>query len=302
MEVYDLCLAWNWEYDDAFAGIMANTCRNKGLTLLQIRPDNLNENICALHNQQINFRAFFDRASEADSKFMPFVHWVREHNIFSINRYEKASRACDKALMHPDLIHNGLYVPYTIILPSFQEMPYLSPADLTPLGESFTIKPAHGSGGDGVMTRATDWAHVLQKRQEHPEDKYLLQAHITPRKLDGRPAWFRVIYCSGKIYPYWWHTRNSVYIPVTRDEQNCYGLSSLHEAASVIARFSGLDLFSTEIAFTEDGLFVVIDYVNDPIDLRPRSKAVDGVPDEIVEDIANRLVELAIARIQFIKI
>jgi hypothetical protein len=52
-----------------------------------------------------------------------------------------------------------------------------------------------------------------------------------------------------------------------------------------------LDLFSTEIALTLDGLFMVVDYVNDPIDLRLQSKATDGVPDQIVSHIAESLVE-----------
>jgi hypothetical protein len=51
-------------------------------------------------------------------------------------------------------------------------------------------------------------------------------------------------------------------------------------------------LFSTEIAITSDGRFVIVDYVNDPIDLRPQSKTFDGVPDDIVEDITKRLVEV----------
>jgi hypothetical protein len=51
-------------------------------------------------------------------------------------------------------------------------------------------------------------------------------------------------------------------------------------------------LFSTEIAVTSDGRFVIVDYVNDPIDLRLQSKALDGVPDEIVKDITERLLEL----------
>jgi hypothetical protein len=37
---------------------------------------------------------------------------------------------------------------------------------------------------------------------------------------------------------------------------------------------------------------VVIDYVNDQPDLRLHSKAMDGVPDHIVQDVAARLVDL----------
>jgi len=60
-----------------------------------------------------------------------------------------------------------------------------------------------------------------------------------------------------------------------------------------VARISRLDLFSTEIALTSDGTFVVVDFVNDQIDLRLRTKARDGVPDEIVRDITDRLAVLA---------
>jgi hypothetical protein len=35
---------------------------------------------------------------------------------------------------------------------------------------------------------------------------------------------------------------------------------------------------------------VVVDYVNDQIDLRLQSKILEGVPDDIVQDIAERLV------------
>ncbi|MCC7511318.1 MAG: hypothetical protein IT296_01585, partial [Anaerolineae bacterium] len=36
---------------------------------------------------------------------------------------------------------------------------------------------------------------------------------------------------------------------------------------------------------------LVVDYVNDPIDLRLQSRAADGVPDFIVERIAARIAD-----------
>src|SRR4030065_662738 len=94
-----------------------------------------------------------------------------------------------------------------------------------PSREKSTTKPAHGSGGVGVMTHATSWDQVLSARQEHATDKYLLQAHIIPKQLEMRPAWFRVIYCTGQIYPCWWEPQSHVYAPVTLVEKNCHGLS-----------------------------------------------------------------------------
>jgi len=66
--------------------------------------------------------------------------------------------------------------------------------------------------------------------------------------------------------------------------------------AASIAHLCGLELFSTEVALTPDGLFVVVDYVNDQIDLRLQSKTPDGVPDTIVRDVATRLTTLVAAR------
>ena len=57
-----------------------------------------------------------------------------------------------------------------------------------------------------------------------------------------------------------------------------------------IAGICGLNLFSTEIAYTADGDFVVVDYVNDPIDLSIQSNTRDAVPDDIVRDITERLI------------
>jgi hypothetical protein len=41
----------------------------------------------------------------------------------------------------------------------------------------------------------------------------------------------------------------------------------------------------------EDNRLLIVDYVNDPIDLRLQSRALDGVPDFIVEDIAARIAD-----------
>jgi len=69
-------------------------------------------------------------------------------------------------------------------------------------------------------------------------------------------------------------------------------LSGLYQVARRIGQVCCLDLFSTEITLAEDGRFLAVDYVNDPVDLRLQSKAVDGVPDVFVENIAYRLARL----------
>jgi hypothetical protein len=194
--------------------------------------------------------------------------------------------------MHLEFITRGLYTPHTIILSPYARQALIHPCDLGQLGGSFAIKPACEGGGDGVILEATSWEQVLTARQQYPEEKYLLQAHVTTRILDGRPAWFRVLYCDGAVYPCWWDQHTHIYARVSAEEKARFGLRSLRQIPVLIAQICGLHLFSTEIALREDGAFLAVDYVNDPVDLRLQSKAVDGVPDVYVESIAARLVRL----------
>lgn len=296
MDIYDLCVAWNWVYDADFINLLDLSCQSRGLLLLQITPGNLPQMLNALVERKLSCRVFFDRASDEDPQFLPLVQWVREDAIHAINAYERASRTWDKARMHSLLVSHGLNVPNTIILPPYIEKPEIQAIDLCSLGEQFTIKPAHGSGGVGVMTRANSWDQVLAVRKEHATDHYLLQAHVAPIQVDTRPAWYRVIYCEGEIYSCWWNPSSHLYTPVSEVEKSEHGLSSLDEIALAIARICKLDLFSTEIAFTQEGNFVVVDYVNDQIDLRLQSHAAEGVPDTIVQKVAEHLVAHVVRR------
>jgi hypothetical protein len=137
---------------------------------------------------------------------------------------------------------------------------------------------------------------VFEARQANPQDYYLLQARVTPVRLEGRPAWFRVLYCGGKAYPFWWDLTTHVYTQVEEDEERRFGLARLRSTTLDIARVCGLDLFSSEIALIESGNFVVVDYVNNPVDLRLQSAARDGVPDRVVEEIAVTLADLVLER------
>ena len=290
---YDLCLAWNWEHDTYFVKLLDLACQSSGLSLLQITPENLLRMMESIANHEISFRIYFDRASDSDERFMPLVQWACDHPVHYINFHKLACRAWDKVAMH-QATSASMNTPFTIILPSYDEQPSLQAIDLPSLGGSFTIKPAYGGGGDGVINEATTLSQVLIARQEFPAQKYLLQNHIIPVRLDGRMAWFRVIYCAGKVYPCWWDKNTHVYARITSDEETTYHLDSLHSVTSSIAGICGLELFSSEITIIPDGRFVIVDYVNDPIDLRLQSKTFDGVPDDIVEDITKRLVEFTL--------
>lgn len=288
---YDLCLPWYWEYDDAFAGMVASACNELGVSLWQITPDNLLESVTALYKGEADFHTLLDR-SQGDSRFTPIIRWAKENGRRRINPAEISAWSEDKATMHLELISAGIHTPYTILLAPFLEQPVLDSLDLTPLGKQFVIKPSHGGGGEGVIMGASSLDQVLRARMDFPEQKYLLQATITPRTIHGHPAWFRVFHAAGKTYPCWWHPMTHVYSIVTQQDEQKHELAPLHDITQRIASICRLDWFSTEIALTLEE-FIVVDYVNDGIDTRIQSKAVDGVPDEVMKDIARQLAGIA---------
>ncbi|MBE0681761.1 MAG: hypothetical protein IH589_07580 [Anaerolineales bacterium] len=287
---YDLCLPWYWEYDNVFVGMVERACIEEGISLWQIKPDNLLESITALYKGVTTFKTLLHRG-QGEPIFDPIPRWAQEFNVQRINPAELSAWSEDKATMHLEFISAGLFTPYTILLPPFLVEPVIPHIDLGMLGENFVIKPSNGGGGEGVILGANTMAEILDARMEFPEQKYLVQAHILPRIIDEAPAWFRVFYANGETYPSWWDPGTHIYAPVTAEEESQHHLGNLREVTKRIASICKLDWFSTEIALADE--FVVVDYVNDEIDTRVQSQAMDGVPDEIMENIAKQLVIIA---------
>lgn len=288
---YDLCLPWYWEFDIDFVRMIEHACQEQEMTLWQITPNDLLESVTALYKGEMTFGTILDR-SQYDPRFDPIHRWSKEHRVRRINPAEVSKWSEDKATMHLELISAGLDTPHTILLPPFIEQPVLPELDLSPLGQHFVIKPSNEGGSSGVILGAFSMEQILRARMEFPEQKYLIQETITPRTIHGQPAWFRVFYVNGKTYLCWWHPLTHVFTVVTPQEENRYDLYPLHDLAQRIASICKLDWFSTEIARTLER-FVVVDYVNDGIDTRVQSKAVDGVPDEVMRGITHQLVLIA---------
>lgn len=287
---YDLCLPWYWEYDDVFVGMVERACIEEGISLWQIKPDNLLESITALYKGVLTFKTLLHRG-QGEAIFEPIPRWAKEFGARRINPAEVSLWSEDKATMHLELISAGVHTPYTILLPPFLEQPVAPEIDLTPLGENFVIKPSNGGGGEGVVLGANTVEQILKARMEFPEQKYLIQAHVKPCIINDTPAWFRVFYANGETHPCWWNTETHIYQTVIAEDEARFGLNRLRDITKRIASICKLDWFSTEIALADE--FVVVDYVNDEIDTRVQSQAMDGVPDEIMECVARQLVKIA---------
>ncbi|MBI4534837.1 MAG: hypothetical protein HY708_01075 [Ignavibacteriae bacterium] len=289
---FHLAVAWDWEFDREFVEVLEFCLHAENLLFYSISHHNTLETLRKLQKEELSFGAFLDRASDADENFTALSRAIRNSDVLSINPPEVVQHAIDKATMHLEFLTKGLHVPFTIIISPYNKKREveLSLSDLARLGRPFIIKPANTTGGGvGVILGAETLKDVVDSRQHHKNDKYLLQEKIQPTFLNGQKGWFRVFYVFGLVIPCWWDDETHLYKTVTDSELMSLGLQQLIDITTKIWEVCRLDFFSTEIAATPKGKFVIVDYVNDICDMRLQSKHGDGIPDQVVLDICRQI-------------
>jgi hypothetical protein len=297
MEKFDLGLAYVWEYDVDFIALIEEAFQKAGLTTFLISYYNIAEITGKVINKELGFEFYFDRASDVEQEFEDLGKVLNRRRVTIFNAYTKVQHAIDKASMHLEFITAGLNVPHSIIIPPHSELEeiYISIDDLAILGRPFIIKPCNTTGGGiGVVTGAESLKEVLDERVTNTHDKYILQEKIYPAFFNGKRAWFRSFWAFGEVIPVWWDDQTHLYSELTSDEINRYNLKKLTGITKRIAEITNLDFFSTEIVFTKDKKFILIDYVNDQCDMRLSSKHLDGVPDIVVKRIINSMLKRVI--------
>lgn len=287
----DLLLAYDWPYDEPFLDVLGSCFSGTGLRLAAISPRLLLRCLDAVQTGHLTSRAYLDRASDTSPEFGPLDEWAERNISLHLNPGERRRQIWYKTNLHWEFIAAGIHTPYTIAIPSLRRQPALDPpTDLGALGRPFSIKPDLGGGGWGVVTTAEGWEDVQVARKHLSGEDLILQEFIEPDTLEGRRAWFRVLYACGRLIPCWWDDRTRLFgPPVSADERSRCGLDPLWSIVEAAARLSGLQLFSTEIARVADGRFIVVDYVNDPIDLRFQPHAREGMPAEVAHAVAEAL-------------
>lgn len=294
---YDLLIIWGWEYDADFVQLLLRACARRNVRAFVCDLEHLEALPHWLERGELRASVVLDRVWDWGDDYMRHVPAVKRFVPHRINEYELVEQAWNKVAMHMVVIAHGLHAPYLIALPAYDQQPVLPPPDLSPLGGRFSAKPAHG-GGSGVLQPLTTWHEVLERRKEWPDDETILQAWVEPRVLgtQQRRAWFRVFYACGSTFLCWADDRTHVHDVVTPEEEQRHQLSVLRGMTQQIAGLCGLNLFSTEIALDEHNLWQVCDYVNEPCDYRLKSKTPNGVPDDIVASIADRIAGWAARR------
>ena len=293
MQIYDLAIAHDWEYDADFIQLIVNAARKGRLSCYTVDQQNLQQTLHDLQAGELGFQFLFDRASDTSPEFRSIQDLLKKENIEIIDPVEKLRWASDKATMHLEFIANGLQTPFTIILDPFDESREvrLSVQELHRLGRPFVVKPANTTGGGiGVVEGAESLQDVLEARKEFQSDKYLLQEKIVPLQMDGKRFWFRGFFSCGLVQCCWWDDQSHLYYELQKQEMKRYNLSPLFKIVEKIAAISHLSFFSTEISQSKDGQFIVIDYVNESCDMRQKSRYADGVLDDVVINVANKIV------------
>ena len=286
----DLLVAWDWEYDLAFVTRLVNRATEAGLAAKALHTREI-EAGASINPAEV--KVLLDRASDVSQAVASLARAARQAGAYVVNDPDLVPDATDKATMHLRLMAAGVHVPWTILLAPLADR---RPGELDALpriGTPFVVKPARGSGGQGVVVDASTLTDILVARARFKDDKYLVQERVEPKIVDQRPAYFRVLFCLGDIAVCFWDPKTRVYTPLSPEQEASAWCQEVREVARVTARVSGMDLFSTEVAMTADGRPVSVDYVNDMCDLRPASEASDGVPDRLLDAIAARLVVLA---------
>jgi len=301
LKTYDFAVAWNWEYDREFIQLVKEVFRQNNLSILEIRAENVEEIFDLLKKGKLQFRYFLDRASDEDDAFQPLARFILKQFrtgdgtlIHPINLYDFQIRAADKATMHLEFLTHDIDVPYTIIISPYNHKKEieLTITELAKLGRPFIIKPANTTGGGiGVVVGAETLKEIIEARQSHKNDKYLLQETIRPIECAEWRAWFRVFYAFGDIIPTWWDDVSHIYSIFTEEEERQLDVKRLKKITERIHTVCQLEFFSTELVYTADRRCVTVDYVNEMCDMRLQSQFVDGVPDAIVQRIVSRMME-----------
>lgn len=289
--------------DDFFIHHIQRLCAEARLNFFLIEPAWVDLFYEHMKNGRIWPRVLLNMHSEhhqPDDIFHQLINLAAAKNTQVIDPPDRARESFDKSRLHPRLVGAGIHVPWTAVVP--RERPagwQLTAEQREALGTPFVIKPAMGYGRKGLVMDATSEADIERSIAAWPDANYLFQRRIVPRQLHGSPVYFRVYFVFGSVWISWWNCFTDQYRLVDDAERAELGLDQLEEIIRSIASLTGMNFFSSEIAQTENGDSVVIDYVNDQCHLLSQTAHPQlGVPDELISAIARKLIEAVQAAIR----
>ena len=291
---FHLLLSYTWEYDKEFAERVNKIFQMNNLQLLVFNEKSIHEIVSLIRDRNYTINAYLDRASDVDENFNIVTQLLKDRDTYLINPLELSEVVVNKANMLPRVLASGLRTPQTFLLPPYDEHPDITfnDNDLNEIGRPFIIKPCYYTGGgDGVITDAMNLEEVFEARKIYSDDNYLVQKKIYPAFINGKRAWYRIIWAFGRIIISQWDDLQHIYSDDPHDLPNENLQNEMKLIANKIAELCKLDYFSTEVVLTDSNELYVIDYVNDQIDMRLKSNHHDGVPESIVDEFIQSMID-----------
>jgi hypothetical protein len=315
---------------DAFDRWLAQSAAEYGLSCALIHNANVAEVIRRLTagrmtvGYHLDYFALWHRPGDPYARL---AQAVEDAGGRSVNAPARARAFTDKAAAVAELTRYGLGVPASLVVRPWSAVLPLTDAELNRLGldvpgRHVYVKPANGFGGAGVVrVPGTDealTASLAAARQLQPEETFLLQREVLPPLVaceDGtaRPAYWRVLFQAGEVFPFWWAPQERVgpepsYHALTPAELRRHRLQAVLAYVRALAEATGLDWFSTELCLGDVGdasnfsvtdaagrerPVLAVDPVNDQCDVDVQSRWPGAVPDDAVRRIARRFAERA---------
>lgn len=288
--------------DDFFIHQVQLHCAERGLRFFLVEPLWVERFYDCYTRNEIWARVLLNMHSEhhlPDDIYHRLVLLAHVKNTKVIDPPDIAQAAFDKAHMHEKLVGGAFSVPYTVVVSRNETATFkLSEEQKFHLGRPFVVKPSHGYGRKGVVLDAEDENDLARSLSAWPNPSYLVQKKVAPKRMNETPAYWRVFYVFGEIWSCWWNCFTDYYREVTEQERSDLNLGKLEEIVRGVAALTKMSFFSSEIAQTESGEYVLIDYVNDQCHMLSQSANPKmGVPDAVVGGIARKLVASAAAMI-----
>jgi len=301
MESVDFGIGWpvEGEENELFVSTLKSECEVRKLKFIFIHERLIDPLSAKIKKGEFKLKFYLDMASETfDPKddFIKFAYILKDSGTRIVADPDDVKAAADKSVTHFDLARAQVPVPFTVLIRNWEPTRRLTDEEKEGLGLPFVIKPALGYAQEGVkiIDQKSTLKEIAEARKFSQGDNFLLQEYIECKEFNGDPAWFRVFHLFGEIIPCWWHPSTHVYRHVTLKEIHEFSLLPLVRVTTEIARITRIDWFSCEIAVSKkNGQFVTVDYMNDQCAINPQSKYKDGVPDDLIVHMAERLVDKA---------
>jgi hypothetical protein len=289
MKTFDVGIGWAHPSDKKFTEILKRSFKKKKISYREITYVTLNQSFKEIDAGMLDFRVFIDRSAEDHPAYLLMSSILQSRGSKIINDPRSSIYFSDKGILHSLFSDLRLPLPKSfIIAPSNRSKKHLEEI-VKKLGFPFVLKPSYGGGGENVFVNMRHADDIIEFLKDNCTDRCLAQEYIMPVTINNRSAWFRPIFIVGDVIPLWWDPKNHVYKEFGNSKIEKDIFNMLNSFSLEIAKHTGLDFFSTEVAITEKGKYVIVDYANQPIDLRTSDIARNGLPIATVHKIVEKL-------------